>query len=195
MTDATTNDDDPGAHVAMLATIPDQLEAAIREAGAGTSATSADEWTPTEIVGHLGDAARYWGARMLRVAREDEPALPYWDENTMVDLAAYRYRDLDELLRVFRLTNAGNVAFLRGLPPAAWERAGMHETRGRITLREIVATEAGHQQGHVRQLRAALGLPPDYLGAFEAVSPEDVERHGEYYGASDANTDRARREG
>lgn len=188
MTGATTNDDDPSAHVATLAAIPDQLEAAVREAGAATDQTSAGEWTPAEIVGHLGDAARYWGARMLRVARENEPALPYWDENTMVDLAAYRYRDLDELLRVFRLTSAGNVTFLRGLPAEAWERAGLHETRGRITLREIVATEAGHQQGHVRQLRAALGLPADYLGAFEAISPDDVERHDEYSGTSDAET-------
>ena len=158
MTGATT-DGDPNAHVSALAAIPDQLEAAVHEAGAGTDQTSADDWTAADIVGHLGDAARYWGARMLRVVREDEPALPFWDENTMVDLAAYRYRDLDELLRVFRLTSAGNVTFLRGLPAGAWERAGMHETRGRITLREIVATEAGHQQGHVRQLRAALGLP------------------------------------
>src|SRR5579864_9092052 len=157
MSDATTSGD-PSAHVAALAAIPDQLEAAVREAGASTNQAAGDDWTPAEIVGHLGDAARYWGARMLRVVREDEPALPYWDENTMVDLAAYRYRDLDELLRVLRLTSAGNVTFLRALPAEAWERAGMHETRGRITLREIVATEAGHQQGHVRQLRAALGL-------------------------------------
>lgn len=158
MSDASTTGD-PSAHVAALAAIPDQLEAAVREAGVGTDKTSGDDWTPAEIVGHLGDAARYWGARMQRVVREDEPALPYWDETTMVDLAAYRYRDLDELLRVFRLTSAGNVAFLRALPAEVWERTGMHETRGRITLREIVAIEAGHQQGHVRQMREALGLP------------------------------------
>lgn len=165
-----TESGDTRALVAALAAIPDQLEAAVRAAGTSSASIpaavpvpmpAADDWTPGEIAGHLGDAARYWGARMLRVVHEDEPALPYWDENTMVDLAAYRYRDLDELLRVFRLTSAGNVAFLRGLPPEAWGRAGIHETHGRVTLHEMVATEAGHQQGHVRQFRAALGLPVD----------------------------------
>ncbi|MFI5273882.1 MAG: DinB family protein [Ktedonobacterales bacterium] len=145
-------------HLDTLAAIPDQLEAAVREAGAGAPSAAGAEWTPSEIAGHLGDAARYLGARMRRVVREQEPALPLFDENTMVELAAYRYRDLDELLAVFRLTSAGNVAFLRALPADAWERAGHHEVRGPLTLREIVAIESAHEQAHARQFREALGL-------------------------------------
>lgn len=145
--------------VETLAAIPDRLEALARRASGARAGTAGDEaWTPSEIVGHLCDSARYWGARMFRVAHEENPLLVSFDENALVDLAAYRYRALDELLRGFRLLAEGNVALLRTLDTAAWERMGTHEARGPMTLRTIVATEADHEQVHVRQLAAALGI-------------------------------------
>lgn len=152
-------DADPQALIEALAIIPGQLEDAVqrlpanqRTAGEGAE----NEWTPSEVAGHLCDSARYWGARMRRVAREDQPGLELFDENQLIRLAAYMYRPVDELLREFRIISAGNVAFLRGLPPDAWERSGIHETRGAITLREIVAIEADHERNHVEQFQRAL---------------------------------------
>ncbi|HLZ20509.1 MAG TPA: DinB family protein [Ktedonobacterales bacterium] len=145
--------------VETLAAIPRRLEALAQQASETTAGVAGDEaWTPSEIVGHLCDSARYWGARMFRVAHEVNPRLASFDENILVDLAAYRYRALDELLRGFRLLAEGNVSLLRSLDAAAWDRAGTHETRGSLTLREIVAIEAGHEQVHVGQLAEALGI-------------------------------------
>ena len=152
---------DPIAAVALttLAAIPDQLDILVaRGAELPPQSGVAEDWTPSEILGHLCDSARYWGARMYRVAHEDEPELPPFDENGMVQLAAYRYRPLAPLLRQFHLIAEDNVALLRSLPPEAWDRAGRHEMRGRITQREIAAVEADHDRNHVHQLRAALGL-------------------------------------
>lgn len=145
--------------VETLAAIPARLEALARRASRAQAGTAGDEaWTPSEIVGHLCDSARYWGARMFRVANEENPVLVSFDENALVDLAAYRYRTLDELLRGFRLLAEGNVALLRALDAATWERMGTHEARGPMTLRAIVTAEADHEQVHVRQLAAALGI-------------------------------------
>ncbi len=147
--------------IATLASIPDRVQAAIREAASSNSAPrpAGDEgWTAAQVLGHLGDAARYWGARFYRAAREDEPKLASFDEDELVALAAYQYRPLDELMGVFRLNSEGNVALLRALPSGAWERTGLHATRGRITLREMAEVEADHELVHVRQLREALGL-------------------------------------
>jgi hypothetical protein len=153
MTEPTTD-----SLIAALAAIPEQLETLAQQRPGGEyAATSPDAWTPSEIAGHLCDAARYWGARMRRVAREDEPVLESFDENMLVRLAAHSYWPLDTLLREFRLLSDANVAFLRALSPVAWERAGLHETRGRLTLREIVAIEAAHEQAHVAQFAEALG--------------------------------------
>ncbi|MGH2485730.1 MAG: DinB family protein [Ktedonobacterales bacterium] len=153
MTEPTTD-----SLIAALAAIPEQLEALRQQrTGGEVAAAGPDTWTPSEIVGHLCDAARYWGARIRRVAREDDPALESFDENLLVRLAAHSYWPLDTLLREFRLLSDDNVALLRGLPPAAWERAGVHETRGRLTLREVVTIEAAHEQAHVGQFAEALG--------------------------------------
>jgi hypothetical protein len=147
------------AAVVTLASIPGQLDILVERGAELTPRAGANaDWTPSEILGHLCDSARYWGARMYRVAHEDEPELPFFDENDMVQLAAYRYRPLAPLLRQFHLIAEDNIALLRSLPTEAWDRTGRHATRGRITLREIATVEADHEQNHVRQLRAALGL-------------------------------------
>ena len=150
---------DVDAQVEALAAIPDRIESLAQRARGMPAGVAGDEaWTPSEIVGHLCDSARYWGARMFRVAREDNPALASFDEQVMVNLAAYRYRALNELLGGFRLLTEGNIALLRSLDAAAWDRIGTHDARGPITLREIVAIEAEHEQVHVRQLAEALGI-------------------------------------
>lgn len=154
MTSRTTED-----MVDALAAIPDTLDALVRaSSGVGRSSGQADSWSPSEIAGHLCDSARYWGARMFRVAHEDQPALPAFDEQMMVALAGYRYRPLDELLAAFRLLSAGNVALLRSLNASGWDRTGIHETRGTMTLWEIVAVETEHEEGHVRQFAEAMGV-------------------------------------
>ncbi len=43
---------------------------------------------------------------------------------------------------------------------AQWSRTGIHPTRGRITLREVLALEAGHDDNHLEQLRRALRGEP-----------------------------------
>jgi len=139
-----------------LARVPEDVEQLI--ARAGSTETAGEGWTAAEIVGHLCDSARYWGARMLRAVYEEMPQLNVFDENAMVQLAAWRYRPLEMLLRDFRSVSEQNVTFLRSLPATAFERAGMHAVRGRITLAEMVATESAHELGHVAQLRETLGI-------------------------------------
>lgn len=148
------------ALIVILAGIPDRVEELARRAGTdkGASAAGNEEWTPSEIAGHLCDSARYWGRRMRRVAYEERPALEIFDENASVRLAAYRYKTLAPLLGELRLLSADTVAFLRALPSDAWERVGVHPERGPLTLHAIAEIEAEHEQMHVGQFARALGL-------------------------------------
>lgn len=131
----------------MLASAPDRLDAALASSGA-----SAQEWTTSELVGHLGDAARYWGARMRLAVHEDNPALANYDQDGFVRLAAYRYVPSDTLARQFRLINESNVAFLRGLTAEQWRRTGIHAERGPITVYQMLHIEAHHELDHVSSL-------------------------------------------
>lgn len=149
MTDSTTDE-----LLAQLAGVPDALEAALRTAPprSPSATTGEDSWTTSEIVGHMCDAARYWGGRMRRAVHEDSPHLEQFDQDAFVRLAAYRHIAPETLAQEFRLVSASNVALLRGLRPEQWERVGVHPERGPLTVREMVEIEAGHESGHARQL-------------------------------------------
>ncbi len=149
------------ALIAALADVPNLVDELLVKASSDALAIppasdSTDEWTASEIVGHLCDASRLWGGRMRRVLFEDEPTLPLFDENESVTLAAYRYTPVETLAREFRLISEGIVAQLQGLTPAQWERTGTHPERGRLTLKEIVSIEANHERLHVVQLEQTL---------------------------------------
>ena len=152
--DPMTTDD----AIAMLASVPDLIDAfaAQRANDSGANVVGEpDEWTASEIVGHLCDAARMWGARMRFIVFEDEPTFATFDENTYVTQAGYRYVPLATLAAVYRLNCDSNVALLRSLTPAQWARIGVHPERGRLTLREVVAVEAAHERQHAEQLARA----------------------------------------
>lgn len=149
--------------VAQLASAPDLLDTALAALGATPEpvaaatdgATGEAGWTTSEIIGHLCDAARYWGARMRLAAHEDRPALQLFDQDSFVALAAYRYVPADMLAQEFRLINASNVALLRGLSAQDWERVGIHSERGPLTIRQMVEIEAGHELEHAHSLAGA----------------------------------------
>jgi hypothetical protein len=135
-----------------LASMPGRLEAAIAALGAQEATPGVDGWSARELVGHLCDAARIWGARMRLAAFEDHPRLEPYDQDGFVRLAAYRYIPAPELMRQFRAISEPTVAFLRGVGPDDWGRVAVHDERGALTLREIVAIEEEHEREHVEQI-------------------------------------------
>ncbi|HKX05445.1 MAG TPA: DinB family protein, partial [Methylomirabilota bacterium] len=48
------------------------------------------------------------------------------------------------------------IALLDGLTAEQWQRAGIHQARGRMALGEWVASLAGHDDNHLDQLRRTL---------------------------------------
>lgn len=142
------------ALIERLAGMPDRLEAALVALGSREAAPGVGGWSARELAGHLGDASRYWGARMRRAVYEDRPTLAAYDQEGCVALAAYQYTLASDLACQFRAYSEPLVAFLRGLDPAAWERAGVHEEMGPLTVRELVAIEADHEAEHIAQIEA-----------------------------------------
>lgn len=70
------------------------------------------------------------------------------------------------------------IAHDRGLSVEALLQAWVDESH-RITMQP---------GGTVPHYDPALDPMAEYLGAFEAITPDDVERHDEYVGASDVDT-------
>lgn len=149
---SANNAANPAKLIESLASMPDRLEAAVAALGPREAAPGADGWSARELSGHLCDAARMWGARMRLAMFEDRPHLESYDQDAYVRMGAYRYIPAPELARQFRVISESTTAFLRGLRVSDWERAGVHDERGAMTLREIAAIEAEHEREHVERI-------------------------------------------
>lgn len=138
------------------------------EAGGGGSGVGVGRWSCRALVGHLADAEIVFAHRLRRAAAEDNPVMPGWDADAMIDAGLYA----DEA-RNIRMPVAGFVAvihttrkwmseWLDTLPENSWQRRLLHETRGEFTLRTMLDLATWHLEHHVwfldRKL-ALLGVP------------------------------------
>ena len=161
-----------------LALTPDEIAAALdgRDAPALARRPDAASWSPTEIVCHLRDVEELFQTRFHTILALDEPTILVVGASP-ADLAPWRiadrashplnqerwaedrqYRRQDPLaaLAAFGRRRDETVALLRGLSASDWERAGIHPSRGRLTLGDWVASLTGHDDNHMAQLARAL---------------------------------------
>ena len=117
------------------------------------------EWSARETVTHLAAGEPHFLQRLQRIAAEDNPFLPYFGPDVARPDSG---QTLPAALADFRAGRDGLLAFLSSLPPAAWDRAAVHETMGATTLALQVQNIINHDLEHLAQLHAAAGL---YAGA------------------------------
>jgi hypothetical protein len=121
-----------------------------------TRSPSEEEWSATEVISHLADAELVYANRLRLVVAQDRPRLPWYDEQEWVA----RFGQLDEDARVtlarWRALRDSNVRLLEALVDAEWERAGIHDTDGLITVETIARRMVAHDRTHLDQIRAAL---------------------------------------
>jgi len=113
----------------------------------------AGRWTIRQIVAHLTDSEMVYSDRFRRVIAEDNPTLTVVDEKVWAANLDYERRSPAEELQLIRLTRARNSSLLSSLPSRAFERAGVHSERGRLTLLDLLRIYAEHAEGHARQIR------------------------------------------
>jgi len=133
-------------------------------------------WSARDIVCHLRDVEELFQIRFHTVIALDEPRilvlgasaddLAPWriggaighplDPDRWAEERQYARSDGREALAAFRRRRGEVLTLLRSLSPAEWERGGIHLSRGRLTLRDWVASLAAHDDNHLDQLRRAL---------------------------------------
>ena len=65
--------------------------------------------------------------------------------------------DFQELLAAFTFGRAELVRVLRTLSPEDWQRTGLHEAQGRITIQETLRHLVEHEAEHCVQIETLLG--------------------------------------
>src|SRR6516165_8910878 len=127
----------------------------LREAVAGlnsedvTARPGPGAWSVLELVVHLADSDAIAIDRMKRMLIEDNPPLLYADETAYNDRLFPHEQTLEDALTLIEVSRRQFARVLRKLPPEAFERAGTHNRKGRVTVGEMVRSYIDHVDYHL----------------------------------------------
>lgn len=109
------------------------------------------KWSVKEVAQHVIDGERIFAYRALRFARNDNTALPGFEENDYVPASRCERRTIKDLLREYGAVREATTLLFESLPPEALDRSGMANERP-ITVRALGWVIAGHSNHHVNIL-------------------------------------------
>lgn len=117
-------------------------------------------WSIQQIVVHLLDSDLIASHRMKRIIAEEKPLLIGYDETRFAKTLAYENEPLEEVIQQFALGRAQMGRIFKTLPDESFERKGVHNERGFVTLGQLIGDYAHHVDHHlsfVQKKRALLG--------------------------------------
>lgn len=112
------------------------------------------KWSVKQALGHLTDTERVMAYRLLRVSRGDTTPLPGFDQDVLVNGAAFDASPIGDLLAEFEAVRRSTLFLLRGLTPEMWPRLG-HASGHPVSARALAYIIAGHELYHVRLFEAS----------------------------------------
>ncbi len=118
-------------------------------------------WTPRQLLVHMLDSDLAASHRMRRIAAEDKPLLIAYDETSLANTFALSAGDLRTVADLFSANRRWAAGWLRRLDDASFDRVGIHNQRGKVTLGEMVQLYVEHVRKHepfMMAKRKALGL-------------------------------------
>ena len=145
--------------LARLTRTADELAAAVKGQSDAALARRPDarNWAATEVVCHLRDTEEAFGARFEQILAMDvDPKLGAPTADRWAEERQYLRNDALEAIAAFRTRREDNLATLRALTPAQWNKGALHPVRGRMTLDTFLTLMAWHDDNHLDQLARAL---------------------------------------
>jgi len=111
------------------------------------------KWSVREVLGHMADAERVFGYRVLCISRGEAASLPSFDENQYVAHSPFARCKLADLVDELGLIREANLVTLRRLDAAAWQRWGS-ANGSPVSVRALAFIMAGHVRHHLSVLSA-----------------------------------------
>jgi hypothetical protein len=119
-----------------------------------------DEWSAATVVSHLADAELVYAVRIRTALAQPGGPLPAFDENAWAERFGPHDDDPNRALARFRAVRDSTVTILDSLTDEEWQRAGIHDELGELTVAALAQRLIDHDAAHLDQLRAALGAAP-----------------------------------
>lgn len=107
-------------------------------------------WSIQQVVLHLMDSDLILADRMKRIIAEDNPTLIAFDQDKFAKNLFYQEQPAQQAVLIFDLNRRVFADVLRRLPPAAFDRFGTHNERGRVTLAQLLEGAVKHLEHHLK---------------------------------------------
>jgi hypothetical protein len=115
-------------------------------------------WSIQQIVLHLMDSDLIGSDRMKRVIAEDKPQLIGYDESAFARELHYDKLDAEIACRIFEMNRHLTAVILRNLPDETFQRVGIHNEAGPLTLAQLVQTFVNHLERHLKFIQQKRGM-------------------------------------
>jgi uncharacterized damage-inducible protein DinB len=112
------------------------------------------KWSIQEIVGHLADTEIVYGFRLRMMLAQPGSPIQAYDQDFWAKNLLYQRLPMAKLLERVRVLREANLQLLKSVPRPWWNRYGMHEERGRETVKRTLLLLAGHDVNHRNQILA-----------------------------------------
>jgi len=112
----------------------------------------AGKWSANEIIGHLGDCEYVYGVRIRMALAQSGTTLQAFDQNLWVENLKHQEKEVKNLVEIFRGLRMANLTVLKEIEAEDWQKYGMHQERGKMTVRALAALLAEHFEKHVGQV-------------------------------------------
>ena len=111
------------------------------------------DFSALEHLCHLNDIEREgYAIRIEKLVHEEQPFLPDIDGAKLAAERDYNIRAWEATLKAFCQAREDNVSTLKELTPDQWNRRGLFEHLGPLTLRELLSMMVDHDREHLRAL-------------------------------------------
>jgi DinB superfamily len=117
-----------------------------------TFAYAPGKWSINEVIGHLSDAERVFGYRMVSFARNDPASLPSFDENVWAPEGRFNERSLSSMVAELIAVRRASLALLAGLPAGTDTRQGTASGKV-VSVRALAYILHGHVAHHLGIVR------------------------------------------
>ncbi len=117
-------------------------------------ATREGEWSAAGVIAHIRASDAIVANRAYVLLTRDNPTLLAFDERRWAEVARYAQVDIHSSLALYALRRAELVNMLRHIKLDDWQRTGLHEERGLVSLLDLLISFVEHEEEHCTQLEA-----------------------------------------
>ncbi len=113
---------------------------------------SPEKWSARQILHHLTDSEIVLAYRLRTLLSDREPLMKAFDQNAWAATLAPELEELDLMAAVFEANRKLTVSLLKKIPQPLWDKKGVHEEAGEMTVFGLVVRNTKHSLSHLNQL-------------------------------------------